>query len=512
VRLVRDGSGDRARAHLAALEVAAGRHVAWVDPACRLLPWHLAHVVEALENRPDAGMVVSPFNLSDERGQFWKRIDPLDDPVSPPAFWRAGAAVRREILTGVRPRPLVPVELALLRRLAAAGRVVGAAEPGFHVPLSAFEACRPRSAGEAALLEALERAEGGAVDLSLVVLASEGGAMLRETLDRLLEGLPGDLGLEVVIVDCGGGVAALAPPAGEIPTGGGPPAPAGSSALRIAPGVHADPVAARRAGCAAARGELLLLVEDRHEPGPGLVAAHVAAHAAARRDGGVAAVVAGETRSPADGERALLGRYLDRTGRADLRAVGRPEGRVPGLSLRSWNLSLPRALLAAAGGHDASLPDLECSDAELGRRLAGAGARFVPCPGAVVRARTQPGFEDFGRRVEEAAAARIALLARHPELLPGYRCRTLSVPVLAEIQERRRALIASLEAALRALATVDLSPLEGFAETAALAAQLGERFGTLMPVMEELWCGRGYLRGLRELDRELIEVPAAACR
>lgn len=140
---------------------------------------------------------------------------------------------------------------------------------------------------------------------------------------------------------------------------------------------NAGPAVARNRGIAAARAELVLLVDDDLVPTPTLLQRHVEAHRAHR---GGPLVVIGPMLDPVDvalspwvaWEQAMLRKQYDAM------AAGRftPTAR----QFFSANASLPRSLVMAAGGFDPSYRRLE--DVELAYRLEDHGATWVFAPDA----------------------------------------------------------------------------------------------------------------------------------
>lgn len=120
-------------------------------------------------------------------------------------------------------------------------------------------------------------------------------------------------------------------------------------------------VTALNAGFEAAAGEILIRADDDFEPGPGHIAAHVAAH----RDGPVGAV--GLPRNVAD-DSAYLRAYGEN---ADLR-FREYATRLPASERwRLWggNVSVTRETYTAVGGYDASYRGYGWEDVDFGYRL-----------------------------------------------------------------------------------------------------------------------------------------------
>jgi serine acetyltransferase/GT2 family glycosyltransferase len=139
--------------------------------------------------------------------------------------------------------------------------------------------------------------------------------------------------------------------------------------LRVQEQPNAGAAAARHRGALAARGEILVFVDDDMQVGPGFLAAHLRAHPTGSRK-----VVLGQVRPPPDLERMPL---FERWHQWTLQSFGDrllAGARPAGNNLYTGNVSLRREDYLAVGGFDPSLPHSE--DAELGLRLEQAGVTF----------------------------------------------------------------------------------------------------------------------------------------
>jgi GT2 family glycosyltransferase len=175
---------------------------------------------------------------------------------------------------------------------------------------------------------------------------------------------------------------------------------------------------ARSHGAAWTTGDLILFLDDDTEPAPGLVEAHVRAHAETPGGAVVGAlppVMTGALdlarmgiRSWWDDEVLRLARRGHRFGYGDL---------------LTGNVSVAAATFAAVGGFDTTFRCRE--DYELGLRLIRAGAPLRFAPDAVARHHESSGLDRSLRRVQAEGAAEVKMGLRHPEL-------RLSLP-LAEV-------------------------------------------------------------------------------
>ena len=170
---------------------------------------------------------------------------------------------------------------------------------------------------------------------------------------------------------------------------------------------NAGPAAARNAGIRAARGELVLLLDDDLLCPPGLLAAHLAAHAPGPR---VAfGPIVGTESGGAAGElmRTALDAYYDR-----MRGEWHPD--TSPTAYAAPNTSLPRDALLQAGGFDLRFARA-LEDADLGLRLRAMGLPFVFLPDAPVRHLYAKSARELATR--DAAlhgAAEVALCRTHP--------------------------------------------------------------------------------------------------
>ena len=161
--------------------------------------------------------------------------------------------------------------------------------------------------------------------------------------------------------------------------------PAAAPTLRVLSQPGQGAARRRNAGAAAARGDLLVFLDDDMAAEPGLLQAHLQAHARGTSERVVMGYLPPRLRKYRH-ERALTWVEVDlRDWWEDtFRAMTRPGHRFRYTDLMSGNFSLPKALFVRVGGFNA---DLFCrEDFELGARLLAAGGDFALMHGSTVGA------------------------------------------------------------------------------------------------------------------------------
>ena len=171
--------------------------------------------------------------------------------------------------------------------------------------------------------------------------------------------------------------------------------------------------AARNAGAEAARGSILLFMDDDIEPAPDLVAAHVRAHG--EHPG---RVVMGPYPPSLRGRSSFFRMRTRSWWQSHFDRLSRPGHRFTYRDLVSGNLSIDAGLFRRIGGFDPSIPGAGGEDYELGVRLLEAGVElhFEPEAGAVHHEHETMTLEGSLRRARHEGRAEVVIGRRHPKL------------------------------------------------------------------------------------------------
>ena len=241
-----------------------------------------------------------------------------------------------------------------------------------------------------------------------------------ETLERVLGALgrqaaPPDF--EVVVVDDGSQDRTPALLGGASPSYG----------FRFFRQENSGPAAARNRGVEEARGRYVLFLGDDTVPEANLLAVHGRAHAEARP---YPVAVLGYTTWPRDRRVSPFLHHINEYGlQFGYGLIEDPEA-VPFNFFYTSNISLPRALLKAAGLFDTTFPHAAWEDIEIAYRLVRMGMRILYRPEAVARHYHDITFASFRHRQEKAGEAAAIFYEKHPEL-GGF----LAVPQALEFRE-----------------------------------------------------------------------------
>ncbi len=142
--------------------------------------------------------------------------------------------------------------------------------------------------------------------------------------------------------------------------------------LVVVEGPHAGRASACNRGVDAAHGDLVVMLDDDMEPAPGWLAAHVAAHAGARRR----CVVGAAPIATQAGETRVRAHYRTRFN-AHLARLASPGHRMSLRDFYSGNCSLRRDVLTEVGLYHIGFREYGNEDLELALRLTRAGVEIV---------------------------------------------------------------------------------------------------------------------------------------
>ena len=257
--------------------------------------------------------------------------------------------------------------------------------------------------------------------------------------------------------------------------------------------------AARNSGLAAARGRLLLFINDDTIAHPELVERHLAAHAAHE---GERISVLGSFVQPRSALANNLMRVLEDT-HLTFCYAGMVSGRRYDW-MRWWtcNVSAPASAVEEAGGFDETFRHYGCEDTDLALRLDRLGLPVLYEAEASAVHRHVMDFEELSRRSRTVARAYVRFFRKHPGALEhpdwawvrGVEADSAARALLDLLPERGR-----LEAAARELARIDLDRLGALGESATSTVDAVQRQLTeLLNSLNRVWWLQGFVDGLRE--------------
>ena len=176
---------------------------------------------------------------------------------------------------------------------------------------------------------------------------------------------------------------------------------------------NSGPAAARNRGLEEARGRVILFLGDDTVPEPDLLAVHAATHGEPRPH---PIAVLGYTTWPRDRRVSPFLHHINEYGlQFGYGLIDDPES-VPFNFFYTSNISLPRALLKAAGLFDTTFPHAAWEDIEIAYRMMRMGMKILYRPDAVARHHHDITFGSFRRRQEKAGEAAAIFFQKHPEL------------------------------------------------------------------------------------------------
>jgi glycosyltransferase involved in cell wall biosynthesis len=179
--------------------------------------------------------------------------------------------------------------------------------------------------------------------------------------------------------------------------------------LRVLTQTKRGAAATRNTGIRAAKGEVILFIDDDIIAEPNLVEAHIESHRKNERASVIGAVI-----TPWNDQRDPFLRYL--RDRALFNPYNFGGGPIDFSYYHTGNVSTARALLNEVGGFNEEFSVYGMEDIELGYRLEKSGCRMVH--GLDARALHQyfPTYSQFIQRCEQAGYSLGKLIELHPEL------------------------------------------------------------------------------------------------
>ena len=196
--------------------------------------------------------------------------------------------------------------------------------------------------------------------------------------------------------------------------------------------------AACNAGIRAARGALVILLDDDMEPAPHFVASHVEAHIPDRAPAGPRGVI-GAVPVVVTPDSTPVVRYIAEGFAQHLEKLAQPGREIGIRDFYSGNFSVAREALLRVGLFDESFREYGNEDGELAIRLRAAGVALTYSSEALAWQHYQKDFPGLAR--DKMASGRTSVISalRHPESVPGMRIGTYrrGQPKVAAVSKRR---------------------------------------------------------------------------
>jgi peptidoglycan/xylan/chitin deacetylase (PgdA/CDA1 family) len=177
--------------------------------------------------------------------------------------------------------------------------------------------------------------------------------------------------------------------------------------------------AACNAGILAARGDVVVLLDDDMEPSPDCLAVHARAHEPGSRWGvvGAAPVVSDDDSSPVQ-------QYIATSFRQHLDKLARPDHQIDIRDVYTGNFSIRREVLLEVGLFDEGFQIYGNEDGELAIRLRAAGVQLVYSREALASQHYEKDFAALARDKLAQGQTSVACAIQHPDVIPSLRIGT----------------------------------------------------------------------------------------
>jgi len=181
--------------------------------------------------------------------------------------------------------------------------------------------------------------------------------------------------------------------------------------------------AACNAGIRAARGDLVILLDDDMEPAPHFVAGHVEAHFPDRAPAGLRGVI-GAVPVVVTPDSSPVVRYIAEGFAKHLEKLAQPGREIGIRDFYSGNFSIAREALLRVGLFDESFREYGNEDGELAIRLRAAGVALTYSSEALAWQHYQKDFPGLARDKMASGRTSVVSALRHPESVPAMRIGT----------------------------------------------------------------------------------------
>lgn len=182
--------------------------------------------------------------------------------------------------------------------------------------------------------------------------------------------------------------------------------------ISVLEGPNRGRAGACNAGIRAARGAVIVLLDDDMEASPGLLAAHAQAH-----DGPARRAVVGAAPIMADAASPPFVRYMANGFRSRLERLAQPGYQLGFRDVYTGNFSARRDVLLAVGGFDEAFRVYGHEDYELALRLQGAGVELAYSADARAHQHYDKTFAAFARDGIARGRTAVVFAAKHPGIV-----------------------------------------------------------------------------------------------